>query len=432
MNANIGKIVAAAVALLAVIAVGMNSCNGNGGRNARQRTESKENTEETKTNVSGSARATNGATTYKLYIENSGSMNGYFNSEAGARDARLTLFQLAQSLKCKELSFINSIEIPIDGEPTSILKDMTLADFKNYGRQGDPTSSDIANLLKTVVKSTPSSGHISLIASDFIFSPSSATAAISLGPAAEKSTIKNIFENAGLSVAILKTTAQFDGKFFTGHYEKQGKNWRETNYQISQTRPFYIWAIGGAEEIRGLIEHRDLGSAGVEDILCLTQTAQAVDYRLNQNSTKYDIDHSDNKHAVNATVGGRNNAFELKIKADIGGIALPEEYKTDPANYSTSNSNFEVTDVRAEKDGWYILSVKSNTMTAGKLSVNLMAQTEVPAWVRRSSMQSGEWDIRNDGNEQRTFGFKELVEGVMEAMLTDGNENYTTITIKIN
>ncbi len=427
MNANIGKIVAAAVALLAVIAIGLNSCNGKGGRNSRTSAGSQQIEEEG--NITQKETI---PTNYKLYIENSGSMNGYFNSEAGARDARLTLFQLAQSLKCKELSFINSIEIPMEGDPTSILKNMTLADFKTYGRQGDPTASDIASLLKKVVKSTSRSGRISLVASDFIFSPSSTTASTSLGPAAEKSTIKNIFDNAGLSVAIFKTTAQFDGQFFTGHYEKQGRKWKETNYHISQRRPFYIWAIGGADEIRSLIGRKDLESMGIEETICLTQTAQTVKYRLEQNPKQYQIDRRDNKHATNATVGGRNNNFELKVKAWLGDLAMPEEYKTDPENYSTSNDNFNVTDVRANKDGSYILTVKSQTMTAGDLKINLLAQTTAPSWIKRCSMTSGEWDIRTGGNEQRTFGFKELTEGVMEAMLTDGNENYTTITIKIN
>lgn len=360
-------------------------------------------------------------------------MDGYFNNEGGAKDARLTLFRLVQGLKCRELSFINKIKIPIEGDAEEILKDMSLDDFKRYGNIGDRKESDIASLLRQVVEETAKNGKITLVASDFIFSPSKSNASTTLGPEAQRSTIAKIFEGGNLSVAILKTSAYFNGEFFTGHFEKVGNKWRESHYAISQKRPLYIWAIGGSDGICELISNDRLHDFGVEEIAVFTPTGEKINSRLETSkSRQYDIDRRDNHHAINAQVGGRCGVFELKIWADLSTIALPANYKSDASNYETSNQNFTVTDISTDNKNKNIshITVKSSTMQAGLLSINLTAH--MPSWISNCSMPGDDWDIRENGNAQRTYGFKPLCDGVMDAMTAIGGYNYTAITIKIN
>lgn len=414
----------AVLTFLSATAISVSSCNGrdNGGSDGSGKGSGKG----ASTNVSYHT-----PTDYKLYIENSSSMDGFFNNEGGAKDARLTLYRLTQELKCSELFFINKIKIPAESDAEDVLKDMSLDEFKRYGNKGNRKESDLANLLQKVVNETPKDGKVSLVASDFIFSPSKSNASTDLGPDAQRSTITKIFEGKGLSVAILKTSAQFKGEFFTGHFEKVGKEWKESHCTISQKRPLYIWAIGGSNGIRELINNDKLSDFGVEKIAVLTPTGQTIKSRLETSkSRQYDIDRRDNHHAINAQVGGRGGALELKIWADLSAIALPANYKSDASNYETTNPNFIVTDVRADGEGICHINVKSSAIKSGDLTLNLKAQ--LPSWISDCSMPGGDWDIRENGNAQRTYGFKPLVDGVMDAMTARGGYNYTTITIKIN
>lgn len=46
-------------------------------------------------------------------------------------------------------------------------------------------------------------------------------------------------------------------------------------------------------------------------------------------------------------------------------------------------------------------------------------------------MDDPDWDIRIDGNENRTYGLHALIEGVWDAK-TEKSDNYVTFNIKIN
>lgn len=417
-------------AALSLIALA--SCSGRGDRtntpdadeNANDVTASESVANDMATNVGTTATAT----TYKMYIECSSSMDGYFNSDNGVRGTRQCLYNMAQALGCTDLAFVNNSIIPADGNTCGELSKMSLADFKAYGNRGSRSSSDLGNVIRQVVEVTPASGTVSLLVSDFIFSPNKNTASTSLGPEAAKSEIKELFAGKGLSVAVMKVLADFDGILYTGHYEKKGKEWKEVSYQTAQKRPVYIWAIGGAAEINALINRKDFNDFKFIDYMALSPCGQSVDYHL-ERSRQYDLDRNDNRHAKDAKCGGRGATLDLIVNADLGNIVATDTYKSDPENYETSDPNFNVGRVEPIGNGRYRITVSSMNVRAGKL--NVMLKSQLPEWVKESSMRQDDWDPRDEGNEERTFGFAPLVEGVADAMKTT-DDNYTTITIRIN
>lgn len=364
---------------------------------------------------------------YKLYIENSASMNGYFNEEAGAIDMRLSLFKLCQKVGCKDLAFINAKEITTNGDADEIIKKMSLKDFQNYGKKGSPASSDISNILTHVVSETSSFGSISFLVSDFIFCPTKNMAFTSLGPEAEKSTITQIFENKGLAIAIFQLEAQFVGQFFTGHYEKtQGKT-TEVNYKISQKRPYYIWAIGGVKEIGQLVKRTDLSDIGIKNTLTLALGNINTSYQLLPKKGSYNIDRKCNTHAIDAKVGNRGR-FQVDIQVNnLELLPVDDNYILDVQNYETNDDNYSVESIK-KNGNKYIITIESERVKAGALSVYLKIKT--PEWVSDCNMDSS-WDIRTSGCEYKTFGIKALVDGAKEAM-TKNSDNYTTLDIKIN
>mgnify|MGYP007069973290 CR=1 FL=1 len=349
----------------------------------------------------------------KLYIECSSSMNGYFNEHGNAKDLRLSLYNLALKLKCDTLAFINNKIIEVNGTAQGLLRNMSLSDFRNYGSRGDVAASDLSQILNMVVAQTKAKRQLSLVVSDFIFCPSRVNALTSLGPEAEKSSITRIFRDQNLSVAIFQVFADFNGKFFTGHYEQKGRNVIETNFPIEHKRPAYVWAIGSADDVAWLMHRNDLQDLHIANSLCFAPFKE-VDYNLLDRKGSYKIDRKDNHHAEKLGKD-RNGNVIIDIQTDLGALPLTADYLTNVDNYATSDENYAVQSVEKMENGKYKLTVHGGIVKAGSYDIYL--KMKVPDWVAKSDM-TDEWDIRQAGNEQKTFGFKALVDGVMDAMKT--------------
>lgn len=364
---------------------------------------------------------------YKIYVENSSSMNGYFNAEDGAKDIRLDLLKLTEALDIDSMCFVNSKEIDVTGNIVETLKTMTLAKFKKYGQKGNPAASDIAKNIQLIVGETPSSGQINFLVSDFIFTPARNQATTDLGPESQSSTIAKIFRDKNLSVAIFQLDAKFSGTFFTGHFEKQKKKNHEVNYRINQTRPYYIWAFGGDKEIGSLVRNSRISDIGIKNSLVLTHEGEARQCRVVV-KRDYDVDKRDRTHVVNATLSGRSNSFDVTVNATFKDLPLNDDYVLDINNYETSNSKYSVSNVVKNDNGEISITVSSQRVVAGDLNITLKAQ--LPQWVEELDMNP-DWDIRNDGFQQKTYGLKALIDGVKRGMISNDTP-YTTLKIRIN
>lgn len=362
-----------------------------------------------------------GPTSYKLYIESSASMYGYFDETKGCKDVRTVLYKMASDLNIDDLSFINSTKIPATDDAATTLGNMRLSDFKAFAKKnnGDPAASDLSEIIESVAKSTARQGEVAFLVSDFIYCPSKAEALTTLGPVAQKADIKKLFSNqgAGLAVAIYRGMAQFDGRFYTGHFEQKGKQVTETNFSYSGLRPYYVWAIGGQREIAKLVNGQTL--EGLSEPLCMTRGGnEAKFFTINSKDG-----HNHNPNEVKLAASKRGNpSFQVKV-TDLGTPALPTDYITDPANYATSNTNFSVSRVD-EKGGAYTLTIEGAKMQYdNNFSITLNGtMPNVKSWGR------DDWDIRTSGAGQ-TYGFSYMVEGVKDAMDNDVIAKIGTIKI---
>lgn len=361
-----------------------------------------------------------GPISYKLYIESSASIYGYFDETKGCKDVRTVLYKMASNLSIDNLSFINSTEIPATDDAATTLGNMRLSDFKKFAssNNGNPAASNLSEIIASVAQSTRRNGEVAFLVSDFIYCPSKAEALTSLGPVAQKADLEKLFSNqgAGLAVAIYKGMAKFDGQFYTGHFEQKGKTVSEINYHYSGDRPYYVWAIGGQREIAKLVNGEPL--EGLSEPICLTS---GVEVKFNTINKKDSHNHNTNEVKPDKSKHG-NPIFQVKV-TDTGTPALPAAYLTDPANYTTSNANFSVSRVE-EKDGVYILTIEGDKVqNDNNFSITLNGtMPNIKSWGR------DEWDIRSSGAGQ-TCGFSYMVEGVKKAM---NNDVIATIgTIKI-
>ncbi|KAA6325629.1 hypothetical protein EZS27_025175 [termite gut metagenome] len=179
-----------------------------------------------------------------VYIENSGSMDGYVNGNTEFKDAiRDLLVELKYHYdegKIK-IHFINS-----DIHPTAIKTD--LADFaRNINAEwkvGNRASSNLNNVFKQILGKT-GKNTISILFSDCIYSIKGGKTIDLLSD--EKSLTKDAFLSKsktggiGLSTTIVKMKSRFTGTYYDKNNAK--------TYLTNEDRPYYISVIGDKNAI---------------------------------------------------------------------------------------------------------------------------------------------------------------------------------------
>src|SRR5690606_23581860 len=138
-------------------------------------------TEKQRGEVKPATRAS-GPYQYAVYLENSGSLNGYLNvsGDGSFRDAVYSLITGIGGFKEKQslhLYDINTVVIPVARNASAddvndYISNLDAAHFaqRSKAKGGDQTRSDLRNVLKEVLDST-GARTVSVLVSDCIFSP---------------------------------------------------------------------------------------------------------------------------------------------------------------------------------------------------------------------------------------------------------------------
>ena len=113
-----------------------------------------------------------------VYLENSGSMDGYVKGNTGFEQsiyAYLTDLQISKLVDTLNLNYINSRIIPLGCDVEKFIHNIEPADFRRHG--GDLGTSDIAIVLDSILK-LHKKNDISIFISDCIVSPGNKYASI--------------------------------------------------------------------------------------------------------------------------------------------------------------------------------------------------------------------------------------------------------------
>jgi hypothetical protein len=375
-----------------------------------------------------------------VYIENSGSMDGYV---AGSTDfehavySYLSDIQIADVASGIRLFYVNSEVIPYDGGIEDFIDKLEPETFKKRG--GVRKTSDIAQVLKTVLNATDT-GAVSILISDYVFSPGKGKDAKEY-LVNQQINIKNIVaerlkRQPNLAIAILRMTSQFDGLYY---------NCYDAPTKIKNTRPFYIWLMGDRKyiyDLRQSIPDAKLKGSGVTDS-CVLMPGQGVEnYMILQNHKfgSFERDRSGGKKSRTAirdmkkeTRGKNAGKFMFTIGADLSFFkTLPgDHYLLDAGNYAIMMNNASAGDL------WNVDVYENNTQGSNYThNIALAAVNKIPVGALRIALaqKAPRWidavnddigiDINANGAMGKTFGIKYLVEGVYEAYEALGNNYY--------
>lgn len=390
-----------------------------------------------------------------VYIENSGSMNGYVEGNTqfkGAIRDLLVMLKYYYDEKNLNVNFINSSIYPtnIHGDIVNFSKSLNAKTFK----VGDTYSSNLNNIFKQILVKT-SKNTISILLSDCIYSIQGTRTEDLLSD--QKSLTKDAFltkfkNKEPLSTTIVKLNSQFNSTY----YDKDNN---ETQLKNTNTiRPYYMTIMGSEKAMAKFNSNIQLSKNKVEGFenkynLTLKDYSQEVYYSVinsKEDSGSYKPDRANNSigaiHGIeNVKINDRkSSSFIFSVALDLSNIPIEESYIMSKSSYSIKEGNYKIKAIymfdkknigpssinmfsKAKVTPTHFIVFESTTPNFTNLAFTL--NKKIPNWVYTTSTND---DTNILKNPNTTFGIKYLIEGISEAYETESkNNNFLELTINI-
>lgn len=351
-----------------------------------------------------------GKPTLKVYIENSGSMDGYMSQGSELKDAVYAyISDLNSECGAVYLNYINSTVIPYPSKDiTSYIKTMNPQTFAMAG--GNRHTTDISEVIKRVLLGMDKN-TVAILVSDCILALPGGDSTKELGIC--KTSVKLAVEDGrkkipDLGVQILKMESTFTGTYyqFTG-----------TEQLSSVKRPYYIWVFGRAGTLARLNREADYTALpGYKDMVAFTAPVP--------NAWKVS-----DKNGNTSRIHAKGENYELIISADMRQSLQPESVITDKSNYSFTNDMI-IDDIKpSTKDDKYshIISFKKPERLKVTKDALTFTQPALPKWIKATNEETGT-NIR--ANLSKTTGIGSIIGGVAEAYRKDKAVSTMKINIK--
>lgn len=346
--------------------------------------------------------STTGKPTLNVYIENSGSMDGYMCDGSQLKDAVYDyVSDLSRHCANVNLHYINSKPIAFKGTLEQYIKALNPAAFQRAG--GNRANSDLSQMVDSVVAAVNDT-TVAIFVSDCILDLPVSNSRNFLNTcriAIRNSVGKGRERVEGLGVEVLKLSSNFSGKYFypDGKYEQLD----------GVERPYYIWVFGDCGHLAALNKRVPLREKFAGDSYSL----KGIVAFAGERQAAYDVG---NSKLTGNVVRQTSGAYKLLVRADLSTTLQPEEAVMDPANYSFSGANLLVADIRriTAPDGAFTHYVAVEIPAGVRVAQARLTfcAPPLPEWVEASNDDSGT-DVSS--NLDKTTGIKHLIGGVADA-----------------
>jgi hypothetical protein len=401
------------------------------------------------------------AKTINVYIENSGSMDGYvignyeFKDAISSLLAKLPYHYDEQNIKIR---FINSRIDSVSTtqvDLTNFSKELNM--YWERGKRTRSSTTNLNNIFQDILSQTDNT-TISILFSDCIYSIGHGDVIGLLSY--EKNLTMSAFlqkykkDKIPLATTILKMKSHFKGKYFpyTGD-----KNY----FQINMERPYYIVVVGnndvmldfnakiplGKDKIEGFDNKYIMQAGAINDIYysVLLSTENVGRFKENRNlSTKeyvHGIEDVDIKSRNRK--GDGSNKFTFAVAVDLKNIPVEEDYLLNSENYMLGDDNFIVKEIipvnrnNINASDWVKISAANPThllileATGTAISnVKVSLKKQMPQWITDGNTEDDTDQSKLIG---KTFGLKYWVEGIATAYqeIYPNDKNFFEIEIQI-
>ena len=387
-----------------------------------------------------------------IYIENSGSMNGFINKTSEYQDAiqnMVVWLEYHYDTENIKLHYINE-RVILKEKPKNIpLPDfaqqmLTPVEFKS---NGNGASTNLNSIIAMILNRT-NENTISILLSDNIYSISGSQTAPVLLAECKNKTLQAFLGKSkelskqhqqSLSTTIIQLHSQFNGNYWD-YKHPTGR----ASQQLNCKRPYYMCIIGvndlvsdfnnkfDVNEMNGYKNKYTLTEINVLNPKCsvLANTYKTGRYRKTNDTTIREV-----------TPDKRNNKLAFALAIDLNDIPLSDNEKCDLSLYETTedyvvdeiikieDATIAPIDVPSAQNCSHIIKISTSNLNPS--SFTLRMKRELPEWIKVSS-SIDDTNIDSDLEEQKkTFGLEYFVTGIKDAY-DKGVENYFEINITIN
>ena len=370
-----------------------------------------------------------------VYLETSGSMNGYVDS--GKSQFQQVVFDFLSNIKNSglpsemNLNYITDRITPIGSDIDPFINSLTSRGLLTAA--GNKATTDLAALIAEVLPKTNGS-TLSIFISDCIFSPGSVSnpeAYLENQKIAIRNAVKEYIDsNSIVGCSVYQIYSQFKGAYF---------DYKNRRSIINMQRPFYIWVFGSPVHIATIKskvpDSKFMGSSVVNTWTIvdgdLTKFEGLNDYGLLQPSPTNGIYRWVSKTAVSKIKkSGDQFTFTFGVDMKYPILLYGEEYVTDLDNYKhliTKDTgeeffgSFRKNMVTASPYTHDITVISNKPFSKGIFSV--VFDGNVPNWVYECSDPDD--STLNDSNCLKTYGFKYMCDGVYAGFHANNSSNVT-------
>lgn len=368
-----------------------------------------------------------------VFLENSGSMNGYVE---GVTDFENSIYDMLGNIKTNDLC--DSLNLNFINNTVSYIKGNALApDIEDFVEKLNPTTfslhrsnltnSDLSEVIKKVVSKTDDR-NLSILISDFIFSPGSGAKAkdyLSTQKVSIRVNLSEKLNDHNLAIAIYQMQSNFDG-----FYSDQNNN----VHKFVGNRPYYIWIFGNEQMISVFLKDQIINNTDTnilnKAVFTSTKNSGKTPVKIVKTDKTGDFKWKSPTEIEDAE--SENGTFSFSIAANFSENLRDKSYFSASENYITSNSDYEIKAralttkelESASLQGFtHLLQLTTKKLVSGELSVKVISK--IPQWAIKSSNTDDTNIMGNKLQQAQTFGLKALFEGVSGAFNSkpDINDN---------
>ena len=381
-----------------------------------------------------------------FYLENSGSMTGYFQ---GHQEIKQAIAQLIYGIKTFNqdisLNFVNSQIYPYHQSADNFINDLDPEGIK----VGDISKSDINNIFQMVLDST-NNGAISILVTDAIYSVDGSrrdnVGALKTSKYKTKSIFTSKIQSQNLNTIVIQMSSGFEGFY----YPAEGKP-----VEIEQNRPYYIFIFGNQQLLKYF--NREINTSSLAGFQNLTQFSLVDQYDVFYSVTplymkgKYreakksnafdkvtqinyiqDSDRPDTKGKFGFSVAFNFSPIpeDPAYFLDLTNYEYPENYtlSISPVNELERTERQRLKNKFQGHDLTHLAILETESNPIGVFELKLLKQ--LPYWITSAHIED---DTHIEGDERHTFGIQYLIEGISEAYDdVSTQDSYCDVNIDIN
>lgn len=373
--------------------------------------------------------------TVNVYLETSGSMNGYVDN--GRSQFQQVVFDFLSNIKNSglpsemNLNYITDKITPKGSDVNPFINSLTSKGLLSAA--GNKATTDIAALIAEILPKTDGS-TLSIFISDCIFSPGSVPnpeAYLENQKIAIRNAVKEYIDaNGFVGCSVYQIYSQFKGSYF------DYKNRRST---IDMQRPFYIWVFGSPVHIATIKskvpDSKFMGSPVVNTWTIVdgdfSEFDGLNDYGLLQPSpTNGSYRWVSKTQVSNIKKSGEQFNFTFGVDMEYFLLLYGEDYAIDINNYKhliTKDTgeeffgSFRKNMVTASPYTHDITVISNKPFAKGSFTV--VFDGNVPNWVYDCSDLDD--STLTDSNCRKTYGFRYMCDGIYAGFHANNTSNIT-------